>query len=254
MKNKVKELKGFVVGVTLMALLSGTVVLASPVMQEIIFGVSVSLDGTPVNFEEDMRPFTMGGRTFLPVRAVADLFGAEVDFDEDTNTVLLLSANGAPAPAPDPMPADEPPAAEQPAPEAAAEVIRLSEAFFDGSDAGIWARPTPSVNILGTAHADVVQFSVNQRIAANSQYNLSGDFSRLTGIFGRVDGVGNPRDAVVTIYGDGNVLETFEFNQHDMPRNINIDVTGVQLLRIDVNPTSGGVGNRTAWAISADLQ
>ena len=243
MKNRMRELKGFAVGVILMVLLSGTVVLASPVMQEIIFGVSVSFNGTPVSFEEDMRPFTMGGRTFLPVRAVADLFGAEVDFDEDTNTVLLLSADGTPATLPQPTPA------------AAAEFTRLSETFFAGSDAGVWARVTDSVNILGDAHTDVVQFSVNQRgITANSQYNLSGNFSRLTGIFGRIDGVGNPRDAVVTIYGDGDVLETFELSQHDMPRNLNIDVTGVQLLRIDVDPTSGGVGNRTAWAISAYLQ
>ncbi|MCL2852307.1 MAG: LysM peptidoglycan-binding domain-containing protein [Defluviitaleaceae bacterium] len=89
MKGRIKEIKGFAIGVLFTVLISGTIVIASPVAQEIVFGVSVSFNGQPVDFEEDMRPFTIDGRTFLPVRAIAEMFMAEVDFDEETNTVLI---------------------------------------------------------------------------------------------------------------------------------------------------------------------
>ena len=104
MKNRKKELKGFVFGVILTVLLSSTVVMANPVMQEIFFGVSVRFNGAPVSFEHDMRPFTMDGRTFLPVRAVADLLGVEVDFDADTNTVLLTTGDVPTVPVTQPVP------------------------------------------------------------------------------------------------------------------------------------------------------
>jgi len=91
LKSKIKELKGFVAGIIFTIILSGTIVTANPTTQEMFFGVFVNLDGTFVSFEDDSRPFIMDGRTFLPVRAIADLFGADVDFDESTNTVLLYS-------------------------------------------------------------------------------------------------------------------------------------------------------------------
>ena len=86
--------KWFALGVLITFMISGTALMASPVMRELIFGVSVTLDGETIQFEEDMRPFVIDGRTFLPVRAIADLVGLGVGFDEATNTVILTTTKG----------------------------------------------------------------------------------------------------------------------------------------------------------------
>jgi len=91
-KRNFGRAKWFIIGVLATLMLSGTALLASPAMREIVFGVNVSLDGQNIQFEEDMRPFIMDGRTFLPVRAIADIAGLDVDFDADTNTVVLTTA------------------------------------------------------------------------------------------------------------------------------------------------------------------
>ncbi|MCL2619799.1 MAG: copper amine oxidase N-terminal domain-containing protein [Defluviitaleaceae bacterium] len=90
--------KGFVIGAVAMLTLSATVVMANPVMRELVFGVGVSFNGEVQNFEDDMRPFTIDGRTFLPVRAIADIVGLDVDFNNTTNTVLLTTPNVAGTP------------------------------------------------------------------------------------------------------------------------------------------------------------
>jgi hypothetical protein len=92
-KNRSREIKGFFVGLVFAMVLSGTIVVASPVVREIAFGVRISYNGAEVPFDEDSRPFIMGGRTFLPVRAIADIVGLEVGFED--GVVLLTDGSGA---------------------------------------------------------------------------------------------------------------------------------------------------------------
>ena len=80
LRKRSKEIKGFILGLIFAAVLSGTVVAASPVMREIVFGVSVTMNGVPVNFPADAQPFIMNDRTYLPVRTVANLAGLQVSF------------------------------------------------------------------------------------------------------------------------------------------------------------------------------
>jgi len=86
---KKEHLKGFVAGVLLTAMLSATLVFASSISREIHYGISVVLNGHPVQFDEDSRPFIMDDRTFLPLRAMAELLGLPVEFDVETNTAYL---------------------------------------------------------------------------------------------------------------------------------------------------------------------
>jgi len=81
--------KWFIFGVLATVMLSGTALMASPIMRELVFGVNVSLDGELVVFDDDMQPFIMDNRTFLPVRAIAEIMGLDVGFDGATNTVTL---------------------------------------------------------------------------------------------------------------------------------------------------------------------
>jgi hypothetical protein len=87
---KKEQLKGFAAGVLLTVMLSSTLAFAnSGVIREIHHGISVVLNGSTVQFDEDSRPFVMDGRTFLPLRAMAEMLGLSVDFDVYTNTAYI---------------------------------------------------------------------------------------------------------------------------------------------------------------------
>ncbi|MCL2573286.1 MAG: copper amine oxidase N-terminal domain-containing protein [Defluviitaleaceae bacterium] len=228
-------LKGFVIGVIVTMMLSGTLVMANPVMRELVFGVGVSFNGEVQQFEEDMRPFVIDGRTFLPVRAIADIVGLDVDFDGATNMVILTTSGAATA---------------------VATGSSFADTFFSGSSGSNFAQVDDTATVLGQTHNNVVQFNSFATNSLYSQHNLGGDFTRWTGIFGHIDGVGVPTDVSVTITGDGAVLMEFEKSQHDMPVNIDLDVTGINLIRIDVSPDGRGGpgGTRGAWALTGDLR
>jgi len=83
------KIQGFIAGILVAAMLISTLALANPQIREVIFGVNVVVDGETVNFDYDSQPFIMDGRTFLPVRAIADALGVAVDWDDTTQTVYL---------------------------------------------------------------------------------------------------------------------------------------------------------------------
>lgn len=86
-------MKGFVMGVLVTTLLSGTVAMANPVMRELIFGVSVTINEESVSFADDSQPFITEGRTFLPLRAIAETLGFEVDWDADARTAVITTTD-----------------------------------------------------------------------------------------------------------------------------------------------------------------
>jgi len=122
-------IKGYIAGILTMLLLSGTVLMASPETRQLVFGVGVSVDGAAIDFADDMRPFIMDGRTFLPVRAIADIAGFDVGFDGASNTVVLTTGDTAVAvrpPQPTPTPAATPAPTPTPTPTPAAATQTLA--------------------------------------------------------------------------------------------------------------------------------
>ena len=53
-------------------------------------GISVTLNGTNLSF--DQPPIIESGRTLVPLRAIFEALGAEVHWDEDTQTVTAVRA------------------------------------------------------------------------------------------------------------------------------------------------------------------
>jgi len=104
MKKRGKEVRAFIIGMVFTLMISATVS-AYPVVREIIFGVTVSLNGEVLHFDEDSQPFIMDGRTFLPVRAIADITGLYVDF---VDGVVTLTSGAAIVLSPPPVQAVSP--------------------------------------------------------------------------------------------------------------------------------------------------
>lgn len=92
---KKERVKGFVTGALISAIITGTVgVFAYTDYIEAVYNdIKIVVDGQQIMPTDGngkvVEPFISYGTTYLPVRAVADAFGKEVDWDSETNTVIL---------------------------------------------------------------------------------------------------------------------------------------------------------------------
>ena len=91
-----KEIKGFLLGTTATALLMGGLTFASnrsETVQRYFRDIKIKLNGSEVIPKDatgkTVEPFIIDGTTYLPVRAVGEAMGLDVDWNGDTNTVLL---------------------------------------------------------------------------------------------------------------------------------------------------------------------
>jgi len=238
MKRRIQDIS---IGVIITMLLLGAVNAFASTSRTITatYGINVVVDGVKQNFTEDMQPFMTGGRTFLPVRGIAEALGAEVTWERETSTVYVKSpavAGVAPTPTPPPTPTPKP----EPAP--------FFETFtaFDGK--GLSVR---SVNIQGTAYNNALRTSEHHREIPSSgwsQHHISERYTTLTGLIGCIDGSPTSMASTVTFIGDGNQLATFIVDSANRMTPITVDVTGVSELRIQIDqPSNGGV-----WVAFAD--
>jgi len=91
MKKSKERAKGFVIGFVAAMVISSSIMVAAStgVMREIFFDVTVMLHGEPLELDDDMQPFIMDGRTFLPARIVEQIADMPVNWDGETQTVYI---------------------------------------------------------------------------------------------------------------------------------------------------------------------
>jgi len=98
LKGKFAErFKGIIIGVIITAIFAATAIPAfARARQETITAhfnnIRIAIDGRVVQTENE--PFVHNGRTYLPVRDVADAMGFDVTWEDATNTVHLTSRGG----------------------------------------------------------------------------------------------------------------------------------------------------------------
>ncbi|MDR0272600.1 MAG: hypothetical protein LBI27_04715, partial [Clostridiales bacterium] len=79
-RKKFYGAKYFILGIIFALFFFGTVATAGSNLREIIYGVHVAFNNEFVQFDEGTEPFIMEGRTFLPVRTIAEMVELEVVF------------------------------------------------------------------------------------------------------------------------------------------------------------------------------
>lgn len=91
-----KRLQGLIAGVLIGTMLTGGVVFAKQISEtaELFYNnIKISLNGQDIQPKDAngnyVEPFIINGTTYLPVRAVANALGMKVDWNGNTNTVLL---------------------------------------------------------------------------------------------------------------------------------------------------------------------
>ena len=91
MKKSRERMKGFVIGFVAAMVLSSSIALVAGtgVMREVFFGVNLVVNGEQLELAEDMQPFIMGGRAFLPARIVEQITDMPVNWNDETWTVYI---------------------------------------------------------------------------------------------------------------------------------------------------------------------
>jgi len=228
-----ERIKGIAIGFALCLFLSASVMVvnAQTATRNVTYGVRVNLNGHLMDFDADSRPFVSGGRTFLPLRALAETLGLPVDFDRGSNTVYLGDRDLGWRPP---------------------ENLRTAAPFFEQeSTVGGNARVTfvDTINLGGVEYRDALRFSTVWGGRVFSVHNLQGDFRFLTGYVGREDGAGR-YNITFNFIGDGELLQSIMVNADDMPIPFEVFVEGVTQLRIEA--VFGGT--RSVYAMQAFLE
>jgi len=91
-----KRLQGLVCGIVIGAMLASGVGFAKQIKEtaELVYNnIKITLNGEEVEPKDvngnTVEPFIIDGTTYLPVRAIAGALGIDVDWDGETNTVIL---------------------------------------------------------------------------------------------------------------------------------------------------------------------
>ena len=242
--------KGFVMGALTMALLSSTIVFASGVMREVHYGVNVTVNGVRQNFATEDRPFIADGRTFLPVRAISEALGQPVTWDAATSTVYIgsrttVGAEPAIAPAPAaqaPAPVSTPtPIAETTARPSIGPSMTPSSAVTLNSAAS--QREFNRIRLQGGTTYRTTQIPSTSRSASGwMDFHIDGVFHTLTGTLDRLYRSSSVVHATSTVrfFGDGRELASFEVGGDTVAMDISVDVTGVMVLRFEVEQPARG--------------
>ena len=93
-----KEIRGFIAGILVAGVVAGSIGTASAVVGRVqanldYNNIKISLNGQTVTPKDangnTVEPFAINGTTYLPVRAVGDALGLDVNWDGNTKTVYL---------------------------------------------------------------------------------------------------------------------------------------------------------------------
>ena len=113
----------------------------------------------------------------------------------------------------------------------------LMQTLYDTNVSGLYSsvKTNETVSMGGSEYKDAIVFYTKDGYAEFFVlYNLNGQYARLSGYIGREDG-SDKYNAVFNFYGDGELLCSYEINAEDLPKQILLNVTGVQQLKIEVN-------------------
>lgn len=227
-----KRLQGILIGFMAAIFLSGVTVWAAARTENIsvVFSnIQLYVHGVSVTPRDAagavVEPFIFNGTTYLPVRAVADALDLDVHWDAATSSIWLGER-----------------------PDRAFMPVLLWEQPYIAIEHPMYFRRTGTVNdnrihLFGRGHQDGnnVTYALNM-LARSFTAELYTD---------------GPWPIIVRVFGDDRILfESVAFNSQNPAMSIDVDVTGVVALRLQVSPVDQGGGGyaifRNATIITQD--
>lgn len=162
-----------------------------------------------------IEPFVYNGTTYLPVRAISEALNIPVQWDGETSSVYLGKHSGT------------------------TPVAWLGQMdYFDKKDN--WNFDVMTKDNLGNEHTHCIDKSSGST-GASLSYKLNGQYSRLTAVYYMEYEYRDWRRDVdsytLTISGDGKELWRGSVGAGIDPQSIDIDITGVLELKIEIPKT-----------------
>ncbi len=158
----------------------------------------------------DQQGFIYNGRTYVPIRFVAESLGLSVDWDESDYSIRVNSLSSSNQSNNNQL---EGYLTDLIQPFNTCGIVDINKKVTIGND-----------NYYKTIHA---WHTSNFDLSAS--FNLNGKYNRLTLLVGTKQQAytgGNP----FTIYGDGNILWEGTLKQNELPQKVDINITGVKNL------------------------
>ena len=234
-----QRMQGMVMGMLVMALLFGTVTVFAATTRsiEVTFGnVRTTLFGQEFVVRDGqglvIEPFVYNGRAYFPLETILHAMAENAQWNEATSTLNFGAAG-------------------QPAVARERTSLNIAAPFFQsggGRHAAVGAIPTantPQIRMGGITHTDAILYrnsssgwGVEGPRTPYTSHNLSSQWSLLTGYIGHVDG-SRSTNATFTFFGDGEILFSHIQRAGELPTQISIPVSGVNLLRVEVNIAAG---------------
>lgn len=248
-----KRLQGLIAGVLIGAILTGGMVFAKQISEtaELFYNnIKIYIDGGEIVPKDAngnvVEPFTMNGTTYLPVRAISNAFGKDVEWDGATQSVYIGKKD-------------------QTKPDNYLDRIQYSDLIVGDKDNNIAKISGSVVDYLqneyknGLIFKQVSQWSNaiendkdNARIIVdfplNSQYKkfagtvILPDVIDISG-FNKIENANHEDQKVeVYLYGDSKLLKKLIVSK-TMPMHFDLDVSGVNMIKIKTNHQVAQSGN-----------
>ena len=204
-----------------------TVVLASARLVNIKVAydnIKVVVDGREVQFGVDstgkkIEPFIYNGTTYLPIRAVGEALGKQVQWDQNTKTAFLGDGQVITG-------------------ESQKVLTEVMPPFTKSKVTVTTKNDTRNeIDLAGKKYNNGISFESHKVGSTGyANFNLEGKYSNLTGLLGLDDA---EHEIKVDFIGDGRLLQSYDIIGGQLPVNVNLDVTGVRLLEIKFEKTEG---------------
>ncbi len=228
-----KQIPAFLAGVVTTALVTS---LAVPALAAYTKNMTVSYSDIRINVNgttftptdvtgQTVEPFIYSGTTYLPVRAVADAVGYNVAWDQSSKTVYLTNGNNSSAGG-----------GYSGGGGTTTMATKLVDALtpYAGYNYELFpSTGSDSISMGGSTYKNAIALSRSYFNTSYASYNLEGRYTTLGGVIGCMSN-SDSGTQTVSIYGDGNLLKTFDITLESLPTTFSVDVTGVSALKFSM--------------------
>jgi hypothetical protein len=168
--------------------------------------IKIYVDGSELTPRDSngnvLEPFIYNGSTYLPVRAVGEAIGKNVSYDGNTNSIYIGKSG---------------------------QSNQIGSQIKAYSSDGGWEESI--IKMAGNNYSNCIKFNRD----GNIYYNLNGMYSSLSGVYGFEDSSSTNDEASVVFYGDGKQLKSFIIKGNELPKNFDVNISGVAQLKIEVS-------------------
>jgi hypothetical protein len=157
-----------------------------------------------------LEPFVHNGWIYAPFEHIAKALGKDAYWDGATHSLYLGRRTPAGVATP---------------------FLRTAPAYDVSDQNNVKIEDT--VQMGGSQYSNAIIYQAYANHPHHSLHNLNGQYTRVTGYIGRVDGTAQ-YGVTFNFIADGNVIASYELNALDLPQRITLNVHGVRNLRIQV--------------------